>query len=115
VSLNPTGNLPIFFRSHRRTSSHSARELTQATPRATALSAKSRREAAAKVFMEWLFSRETAKFITQIGRTSTRNDVERHPAALSNKQDFFVLADAEYFENYGKYVKLFDEIFMRRS
>jgi ABC-type Fe3+ transport system substrate-binding protein len=88
---------------------------TQATPRATALSAKSRREAAAKVFMEWLFSRETAKFITQIGRTSTRSDIERHPAALSSKQDFFVLADAEYFENYGKYVKLFDEIFMRRS
>src|SRR5438093_11757319 len=88
---------------------------TQATPRATALSAKSRREAAAKVFMEWLFSRETAKFITQIGRTSTRSDVERHPAALSNKQDFFVLADAEYFENYSKYVKLLDEIFMRRS
>ena len=88
---------------------------TQATPRATALSAKSRREAAAKVFMEWLFSRETAKFITQIGRTSTRSDVDRHPAALSNKQDFFVLADAEYFENYSKYVKLFDEIFMKRS
>ena len=88
---------------------------TQATPRATALSAKSRREAAAKVFMEWLFSRETAKFITQIGRTSTRSDVERHPAVLSNRQDFFVLADAEYFENYSKYVKLFDEIFMKRS
>jgi iron(III) transport system substrate-binding protein len=88
---------------------------TQATPRATVLSAKSRREAAAKVFMEWLFSRETAKFITQIGRTSTRSDVERHPAMLSDKQDFFVLADAEYFENYSKYVKLFDEIFMRRS
>jgi iron(III) transport system substrate-binding protein len=88
---------------------------TQATPRATALSAKSRREAAAKVFMEWLFSRETAKFITQIGRTSTRSDVERHPAVLSNKQDFFVLADAEYFENYAKYVKLFNEIFMRQS
>ena len=88
---------------------------TQATPRATALSARSRREAAAKVFMEWLFSRETAKFITQIGRTSTRSDVDRHPAALSNRQDFFVLADAEYFENYSKYVKLFDEIFMRRS
>ena len=87
---------------------------TQATPRATALSTKSRREAAAKVFMEWLFSRETAKFITQIGRTSTRSDVDRHPAALSNKQDFFVLADAEYFENYSKYVKLFDEIFMKR-
>jgi ABC-type Fe3+ transport system substrate-binding protein len=88
---------------------------TQATPRATALSAKSRREAAAKVFMEWLFSRETAKFITQIGRTSTRSDVDRHPAALSNRQDFFVLADAEYFENYSKYVKLFDEIFIRRN
>ena len=88
---------------------------TQATPRATALSAKSRREAAAKVFMEWLFSRETAKFITQIGRTSTRSDVDRHPAALSNKQEFFVLADAEYFENYSKYVKLFDEIFMKRN
>jgi len=88
---------------------------TQATPRATALSAKSRRETAAKVFMEWLFSRETAKFITQIGRTSTRSDVERHPAVLSNRQDFFVLADAEYFENYSKYVKLFDEIFMKRS
>ena len=88
---------------------------TQATPRATALSARSRREAAAKVFMEWLFSRETAKFITQIGRTSTRSDVDRHPAALSNKQNFFVLADAEYFENYSKYVKLFDEIFMKRS
>ena len=88
---------------------------TQATPRATALSTKSRREAAAKVFMEWLFSRETAKFITQIGRTSTRSDVDRHPAALSNKQDFFVLADAEYFENYSKYVKLFDEIFMKRN
>ena len=86
---------------------------TQATPRATALSTKSRREAAAKVFMEWLFSRETAKFITQIGRTSTRSDVDRHPAALSNKQDFFVLADAEYFQNYSKYVKLFDEIFMK--
>ena len=65
--------------------------------------------------MEWLFSRETAKFITQIGRTSTRSDVERHPAVLSNKQNFFVLADAEYFENYSKYVKLFDEIFMKRS
>lgn len=88
---------------------------TQATPRATALSAKSRREAAAKVFMEWLFSRETAKFITQIGRTSTRSDIERHPSVLSSKHDFFVLADAEYFENYSKYVKLFDEIFMRRS
>ena len=88
---------------------------TQATPRATALSARSRREAAAKVFMEWLFSRETAKFITQIGRTSTRSDVDRHPAAFSNRQDFFVLADAEYFENYSKYVKLFDEIFMKRS
>jgi iron(III) transport system substrate-binding protein len=88
---------------------------TQATPRATALSAKSRREAAAKVFMEWLFSRETAKFITQIGRTSTRSDVERHPAVLSSRQDFFVLADAEYFENHSKYVKLFDEIFMKRS
>jgi len=88
---------------------------TQATPRATALSTKSRREAAAKVFMEWLFSRETANFITQIGRTSTRSDVDRHPAALSNKQNFFVLADAEYFENYSKYVKLFDEIFMKRS
>ena len=52
---------------------------------------------------------------TQIGRTSTRSDVEHHPGALSNKQDFFVLADAEYFENYSKYVKLFDEIFMRRG
>ncbi len=87
---------------------------TQATPRATALSAKSRHEAAAKVFMEWFYSRETAKFITQIGRTSTRSDVERHPAMLSDKQDLFVLADAEYFENYSKYVKLFDEIFMRQ-
>ena len=76
---------------------------------------KSRHEAAAKVFMEWLFSRKTAKFITQIGRTSTRSDVARHPAILSDKQDFFVLADAEYFENYSKYVNLFDEIFMRRS
>jgi hypothetical protein len=65
--------------------------------------------------MEWLFSRETAKFITQIGRTSARSDVERHPAVLSNKQDFFVLADAEYFDNYSKSVKLFDEIFMKRS
>jgi hypothetical protein len=49
------------------------------------------------------------------GRTSTRSDVERHPSMLSNKQDFFVLADTEYFENYAKYVKLFDEIFMRRG
>ena len=61
--------------------------------------------------MEWFFSWETARFITQIGRTTTRNDVERHLAALSNKQDFFVLSDPEYFENYSKYVKLFDEIF----
>jgi hypothetical protein len=30
---------------------------------------------------------------------TTRNNVERHPAALSNKQDF-VLSDPEYFENY---------------
>jgi ABC-type Fe3+ transport system substrate-binding protein len=86
---------------------------TQATPRATALSAKSRRESAAKVFMEWMFSKETANFITQIGRTTTRGDVERHPALLTGKQDFFVLNDSEYFENYGKYVKLFDEIFMK--
>lgn len=87
---------------------------TQATPRATVLSAKSRREAAGKVFIEWLFSKETAKFVTQIGRTTTRNDVERHPALLSNKQDFFVISDPEYFENYGKYVKLFDDIFMKQ-
>jgi hypothetical protein len=65
--------------------------------------------------MEWFFSWETGRFITPIGRTTTRNDVERHPAALSNKQDFFVLSDPEYFENYSKYVKLFDEIFMIRS
>jgi hypothetical protein len=65
--------------------------------------------------MGWFFSWETGRFITPIGRTTTRNDVERHPAALSNKQDFFVLSDPEYFENYSKYVKLFDEIFMRRS
>ena len=44
-----------------------------------------------------------------------RSDVDRHPAALSNRQDFFVLADAEYFENYSKYVRLFDEIFMKRN
>ena len=88
---------------------------TQATPRATALSANSRREAAAKVFIEWFFSRETARFITQIGRTSTRSDVEPHPIALSNMQDFFVLADPEYFENYGKYIKLFNAIFMKQN
>ena len=87
---------------------------TQATPRATVLSAKSRRESAAKVFIEWLFSKETAKFITQIGRTTTRSDVERHPALLSNRHDFFVLSDPEYFESYGKYVKLFDAIFMKQ-
>ena len=56
--------------------------------------------------MEWFFSRETAGFITQIGRTTTRNNVERHPARF-NKQDF-VLSEPDYFENYNKYVKLFD-------
>ncbi len=35
--------------------------------------------------------------------------------AFKISRDFFVLADAEYFENYSKYVKLFDEIFMKRS
>jgi hypothetical protein len=47
--------------------------------------------------MEWFFSRETARFITQISRTTTKTDVERHPAALSNKQDFFVLSDPKIF------------------
>jgi len=38
--------------------------------------------------MEWFFSRETARFITQIGRTTTRNDVERRPAALPTSRTF---------------------------
>jgi len=64
--------------------------------------------------MEWFFSRETARFITQIGRTTTRNDVERRPPRFQ-QAGLFVLSDPEYFENYSKYVKLFDEIFMIRS
>jgi len=44
-----------------------------------------------------------------------QNDHEKRrrtpPRRASNKQDFFVLSDPEYFENYSKYVKLFDEIF----
>jgi len=42
-----------------------------------------------------------------------QNDHEKRrrtpPRRASNKQDFFVLSDPEYFENYSKYVKLFDE------
>jgi hypothetical protein len=39
--------------------------------------------------MEWFFSRETARFITQIGRTTTRNDVERRPGALPTSRTLF--------------------------
>jgi hypothetical protein len=34
-------------------------------------------------------SDRTARFVTQIGRTTTRKGVERHPAALSQQGGFF--------------------------
>ncbi|MBI4524912.1 MAG: extracellular solute-binding protein [Deltaproteobacteria bacterium] len=81
-------------------------------PRATSLSAKSPHEGAARLFLEWLFSKEAARFITQIGRSSTRGDVERFPAALSKISNFFA-HDAAYYESRTHYAKLFNEVFMR--
>ena len=80
-------------------------------PRATSLSVKSPHEGAARLLLEWLFSKETARFITQIGRTSTRGDIERFPPVLSKVSNFFA-HDAAYYENRAHYAKLFNEIFM---
>jgi ABC-type Fe3+ transport system substrate-binding protein len=81
-------------------------------PRATFLSAKSPHDGAARLFLEWLFSRETGRFITQIGRSSTRSDVAPYPPMLSKVSAFFSL-DVTYYENEAYYRNLFNNIFMK--
>jgi hypothetical protein len=65
-----------------------------------------------------IFRRSAAinQFLKIVGMDNAPEDV----TLTANRRRFqitrvFCFADAEYFENYSKYGKLFDEIFMRRS
>jgi ABC-type Fe3+ transport system substrate-binding protein len=79
------------------------------------LAANSQRQNAARLFMEWLFSKETAEFVAkQEGRSPTHPEVKSPIPALSGVTDYIALNDDEYYQSLGEYDRLFAEIFNKR-
>ena len=80
------------------------------------LVANSQRQSAARLFLEWLFSKETAEFVAkQEGRSPTHPEVKSPIPALSGVTEFIALNDDEYYQSLDKYDRLFHEIFKIRS
>jgi ABC-type Fe3+ transport system substrate-binding protein len=76
------------------------------------LAANSQRQNAARLFMEWLFSKETAEFVAkQEGRSPTHPEVKSPIPALSGVTEYIALNDDEYYQSLDKYDRLFKEIF----
>lgn len=79
------------------------------------LAANSQRQSAARLFLEWLFSKETAEFVAkQEGRSPTHPEVKSPIPALSGVTEYIALNDDEYYQSLDKYDRLFDEIFKKR-